>query len=146
MHFCSIYEKKYNYTFKKKFDWVFFFICYCIPHAGGIRHSISSPHDIVKSQLPKLILATTDPERLANDLFSISLISDSVRNKVLTTSSLSQYSKASTLLDEFCHYLSIFNEHQTLTSFCDVLTKEDNPALKWIAEEISTMLSAHSVL
>ena len=35
-------------------------------------------HNIVKSQLPKRTLATTDPERLANYLFSVDrLISDS---------------------------------------------------------------------
>ena len=106
-------------------------------YSGGNRYSISSPYDVIKSHLPKLVRATTDPERLANDLFAINLISDSVRNKVLTTSSLSQEGKTGTLLDELLRYLNIFNEHQTLTSFCDVLIKQDNPALTRLSDEIS---------
>ena len=145
LHFWTwLFMKRNKLYFLKKIDCVVcLFICYCIPHAGGSRHSISSPHDIFKSQLHKLILATTDPEGLASDLFCVDLISHSVKNKVLTTSSLSQCDKASTLLDEFCNYL---NENEKLTLFCDILTKQDNPALKRIAEEISTMLSAQCAL
>ena len=105
--------------------------------SGGTRPSISSPHDIVKSHLPTLVRATTDPDRLANDLFSANLISDSVRNRVLTTSSLSQYDKSSILLEEFLRYLSIFNDHRTLTSFCHVLNTQDDPALSRLSEELS---------
>ena len=95
---------------------------------------VQSPYDIIKSHLPKLVCATTDPERLANDLFSVNMLSGSVRNRVLTTSGLSQYDKSSLLLEEFLCYLSIFNDRQTLISFCNVLTRQDNPALTRISQ------------
>ena len=105
--------------------------------SGGTRYSISLPHDIVKSHLPTLVRATTNPIRLANDLFSANLISDSVKNRVLTTSGLSQYDKSSILLEEFLRYLSIFNDRQTLASFCHVLNTQDDPVLSRLSEELS---------
>lgn len=109
---------------------------------GGIQGeaaqgNTSSPHNIVKSHLPKILEATTDPDRLANDMSAVDLISGSIKNKVLTCSGLSNYDKASALLKEFLHYLKVYNEAQTLESFCSVLTQQDNPALKRISREIS---------
>ena len=104
--------------------------------SGGTRHSISLPYDIVKSHLHKLVRAATNPERLANDLFSANLISDSVKNRVLTTSGLSQYDKSSILLEEFLRYLSVFNDRQTLVSFCHALNAQDDPVLSQLSEEL----------
>ena len=56
---------------------------------------------------------------------------------MLTTSSLSQEGKTGTLLDAVLRYLNTFNERQTLTSFCNVLIKQDNPALTRLSDEIS---------
>ena len=98
----------------------------------------------MKSHLPKLLEATTDPDRLANDMSAVDLISGSIKAKVLTTSGLSNYDKASALLEEFLHYLKVYNEAQTLESFCTVLTQQDNPALKRISEEILHVCSTYT--
>ena len=90
----------------------------------------------MKSHLSKLLEATTDPDRLANDMSAAYLISESIKDKILTTSGLSNYDKASALLKEFLHYLKVYNEAQTLELFCIVLTQQDNPVLKRISEEI----------
>ena len=105
--------------------------------SGGTRPSISSPHDIVKSHLHTLVRAITDTDRLANDVFLANLISDSVRSRLLCTSGLSPYEKSSILLEEFLRYLSIFNDHQILTSFCHVLNTQDDPVLSRLSEKLS---------
>ena len=100
------------------------------------RFGVQSPHDIIKTQLPKLVNAITAPEKLANNLYSADLISDSIKTKVLTTPGLSQYDKASILMEEVLCSLSTFNDHQTLVSFCTVLSVQDDPILKRLSEEI----------
>ena len=97
----------------------------------------------MKSRLPKILEATTDPDRLANDMSAVDLISGSIKDKVLTSPGLSNYDKASALLKEFLHYLKVYNEAQTLESFCTVLTQQDNPALKRISGEISAAFSTY---
>ena len=104
----------------------------------------SSPHNVVKSRLPNILEATTDPDRLANDMSAVDLISGSIKDKVITTPGLSSYDKASALLREFLHYLKVYNEAQTLDSFCTVLKQQDNPALKRISEEIQDVCNTYT--
>ena len=98
----------------------------------------------MKSHLPKLLEATTDPDRLANDMSAANLISETIKDKILTTSGLSNYDKASALLKEFLHYLKVYNESQTLKSFCTVLTQQGNPALTRLSEEILCVCSTYT--
>ena len=83
-------------------------------------------------------MPSLEPDRLANDLSSVDLVSGPVANSVLSTPSLSRYDKASRLLEEFQRLLKLYNDIQKLASFCTVLNKQDNPGLKLVAKEILT--------
>ena len=112
-----------------------------VSYAGGPVfgvYSTSQPHEILRAYLSKILDAVTEPDRLANDLSSVDLISGPVANSVLSTPSLSRYDKASRLLEEFQRLLKVSNDIQKLVSFCDILNKQDNPVLKLVANEILT--------
>ena len=81
----------------------------------------------------------SDTERLANDLSSVDLISYQVKDEVITTT-LSRYERASILLNEIERSLRVFNEPEILISCCEVLKKQENPALTVIAEDMLTEL------
>ena len=90
----------------------------------------------MKSHVSSILDGIADPDKLAIDFSSADLISGSVKDKVLNTPSLSRYEKASNLLDDVLRTLKVFKEPQKLISFCDILSRQDNPALKHIAEQI----------
>ena len=77
----------------------------------------------------------SDSDSLANDLSSADLIPYSVKDEVITTNR-SRYQKASKLVNEFERSLRVSNKREMLISFCEVLKKQENPALKRIAEDI----------
>ena len=63
-----------------------------ISYAGGPVfgvYSTSQPHEIRKGHLSKILDAITEPDRLANDLSSVHLISGPVADSVLNTPGLS---------------------------------------------------------
>ena len=74
----------------------------------------------------------SDTERLANDLSSADLIPYPVKDDVITTN-VSRYHKASKLLNEIERSLRVFNKPEILNSYCEVLKKQENPALTRIA-------------
>ena len=79
----------------------------------------------------------SDTERLANDLFSIDLISYQVKDDVITTNLLSRYQKASKLVNEVERSLRVFNKPEILISYCEVLRKQKNRSLAIIAQHMS---------
>ena len=102
-------------------------------------YSTSQPHEILKAYLSyKILDAVTEPDRLANHLSSVHLISGPVADSVLNTPGLSRYDKASRLLEEFQHLLKVSSDIRKLVSFCDILNKQDNPVLTLVANEILT--------
>ena len=58
-----------------------------------------------------------------------------IKDEVITTN-LSRYKKASILLNEIERSLRVFNKPEILISYCEVLKKQENPALTRIAKEI----------
>ena len=79
---------------------------------------------ILKSHLTSVLEVVPDATKLANDLSSVDLIADIVKDKVLSTN-LSRYEGASILVNEV--YRSV-KEPETLVSFCHVLKKQSNAA------------------
>ena len=69
---------------------------------------------------------------------SADLISCHVADSVLNTPGLSRYDKTSRLLEDFQRLVKVSNDIQKLFSFCTILNKQDNPALKLIADEVLT--------
>ena len=88
--------------------------------------------------MSEMLGVISDTERLANDL-SVDLIPYSVKDEVVTTN-LSRYQKASKLLSEIERSLRVFNTPEILMSYCEVLKKQENPALKRIAKDILSEL------
>ena len=90
--------------------------------------------------MSEMLGVISDTERLANDLSSVDLISYQVKDDVITTN-LSRYQKASRLLNEIERSLRVFNKPEILISYCEVLKKQENPAITRIANDILKELS-----
>ena len=93
-----------------------------------------SPHNILKSHFIQLVDAITVPNKLATHLSKANLIAGAVERKVKTTPNLDDYDKASLLVNEVLKSLKVFNDPETLSQFCDVLKKQEDPDLKRIAD------------
>ena len=94
-----------------------------------------SPFDIFKRHMSEMLGVISDTERLANDLFSIHLISYRIKDDVII-SKLSHYQKASKLLNEVERSLRVFNKPEILISYCEVLRKQYNRPLTRIAQNM----------
>ena len=86
--------------------------------------------------MPSLLDIIGDPDKLATDLLSKSLISHSIQDAVLTTSGLSRYSKASMIVNDFQRQLNVFDERETLVNFCQVLMEQKDAKVEKKAKEI----------
>ena len=96
----------------------------------GIDHNGSNPHHILKSHFTSILDAISNTTMLANDLSSVNLITDTVKDKVLTTTNLSRYERASMLMNEVQRSLKVYNKPETLVSFCNVLKKQSIPSVE----------------
>ena len=85
--------------------------------------------------MSEMLGVISDTERLANDLSFVDLIPYSVKDDVITTN-ISRYQKASILLNEIERSLRVFNKPEILISYCEVLKKQENPALTRIVKDI----------
>ena len=72
-----------------------------------------------------------------------------------TTPSLSQYDKASKLVNTVLDSLKAFNEYRILVTFCDILRKQDDPNLYRIANTMirelgmnyfNNLLKVHTII
>ena len=87
----------------------------------------------------------SDTEKLANDLSSADLISHEVKDEVITTNH-SRYQNASKLVNEIERLLGVFNEPDILILCCEVLKKQENPALRRKAEDLLKKLGELIIL
>ena len=85
--------------------------------------------------MSEMLGVISDTEKLANDLSSADLITYQVKDDVITTN-LSRYQKASKLLNEVERSLRVFNKPEKLISYCDALTRQENPDLIRIAQHM----------
>ena len=92
----------------------------------GIDHNGPNPHHILKSHFTSVLDAISNTTMLANDLSSINLITDAVKDEVLTTN-LSRYKGASILMNEVQR--SLFNKSERLMSFCHVFKKQSSASV-----------------
>ena len=105
----------------------------------------SSPYDILKRHTSELLGVISGPDKLANDLSSVDLISDHVKDDVLTTLVISRYQKCSILLNEIHRSLKVFNERERLISFCDVLKQQNDWTLSRICDDMMKELGVTEV-
>ena len=103
----------------------------------------SSPYDIVKRHTSELLDVISGPDKLANDLSSVDLISDHVKDDVLTTLGISRYQKCSILLNEIQKSLNVFNERENLISFCEVLKQQNEWTLSRLSDDMMRQLDTN---
>ena len=94
-----------------------------------IDHNGSNPHHILKSHFTSILDAISDTTMLANDLSSVNLITDVVKDEVLTTN-LSRYKGASILMNEVQRSLKVFNKSERLEAFCHVFKKQSSASVE----------------
>ena len=102
------------------------------------------PLSILKRHISEMLGVISDTERLANDLSSVDLIPDSVKDEVRNTRNLSRYERASKLVNAFESYLKSCDTPQLLLQFCDVLKSQHDPALSRIAKVMVDELNKSS--
>ena len=100
--------------------------------ATGSDHNGSNPHHILKSHFTSILDAISDTTMLANDLSSVNLITDAVQDKVLTTTNLSRYERASMLMNEVQRSLKVkvLNNSKRLEAFCHVFKKQSSASVE----------------
>ena len=76
----------------------------------------------------------SDPNRLANDLWGVDLISNVVKDNIISTPSIPRYEKASKLLNDVQRSLKVNENPETLISICKVLTKQNNSVIAMICK------------
>ena len=76
----------------------------------------------------------SDPNRLANDLWGVDLISNVVKDNIISTPSVPRYEKASKLLNEVQRSLKVNENPETLISLCKVLTNQNNSVISMICK------------
>ena len=76
----------------------------------------------------------SDPNRLANDLWSVGLISNVVKDNIISTPSVPRYEKTSKLLNEVQRSLKINKNPEPLISLCRVLIDQKNSVMSMICK------------
>ena len=97
-----------------------------------------TPFNVLKRHFSEILDVVYDANRLANDLWAVDLISNVVKDDIITTPSVPRYEKASKLLNEFHKSLKTSKNPEALILLCKVLTKQRNPAILMIC---NTMLN-----
>ncbi len=89
-------------------------------------------------------LISEDPAKLANDLWSKSLMKYEDHNYVVTALGVSSIHKSSYLMMKFYESLSsvknVTAQKEMFNKFCDVLVSQKSPSLERIAKQIKDEL------
>ena len=93
-----------------------------------------TPFNILKRHFSEILDVVSDPNRLANDLWGVDLISNVVKDNIISTPSVPRYEKASKLLNEVQRSLKVNENSETLISLCRVLTNQKNSVMSVICK------------
>ena len=93
-----------------------------------------TPFNILKRHFSEILDVVSDPNRLANDLWGVDLISNVVKDNIITTASVPRYEKASKLLNEVQRSLKANENPETLIALCKLLTNQNNSAMSMICK------------
>ena len=106
--------------------------------------------EILQQNFSNLVEAVPNPVKLANDLWTAQMISLSVNNDVLSNRGMSDYEKASKLLNETTKLLKAFNQNpdrqmKDFTALCQVLQRQDNPVLSSLVDSMLQALGQFNI-
>ena len=93
-----------------------------------------TPFNIPKRHFSEILDVVSDPNRLANDLWGVDLISNVVKDNIISTPSVPRYDKASKLLNEVQRSLKVNENPEILISLCKVLTNQNNSVISMICK------------
>ena len=93
-----------------------------------------TPFNILKRHFSEILDVVSDPNRLANDLWGVDLISNVVKDNIISTPSVPRYEKASKLLNEVQRSLKVNENPETLISLCKVLTNQKHAVISMICK------------
>ena len=93
-----------------------------------------TPFNILKRHFSEILDVVSDPNRLANDLWGVDLISNVVKDNIISTPSVPRYEKASKLLNEVQRSLKVNENPETLILLCKVLTNQKNSVISTICK------------
>ena len=93
-----------------------------------------TPFKILKRHFSEILDVVSDPNRLANDLWGVDLISNIVKDNIISTPSVPRYEKASKLLNEVQRSLKVNENPATLISLSKVLTNQKNSVISMICK------------
>ena len=102
----------------------------------GCESEELTPFLVLKHHFSEILDLVPDPDRLANDMSTVDLITNVVRDDVLTTTGLSRYGKASKLLNEAQKSLKFNNNPETLILLCKVLNNQRSPLITTICNNM----------
>ena len=94
----------------------------------------TTPFNVLKRHFSEILDVVSDPNRLANDLWGVDLISNVVKDNIISTPSVPRYEKASKLLNEVQRSLKVNDNPETLISICKVLTNQNNSVMSMICK------------
>ena len=93
-----------------------------------------TPFNILKRHFSEILDVVSNPNRLANDLWGVDLISNVVKDNIISTPSVPRYEKASKLLNEVQRSLKVNENPETLISLCKLLTNQNNSVISMICK------------
>ena len=105
-----------------------------------------TPFNILKIHFSEILDVVYDPNRLANDLWGVDLISNVVKDNIISTPSVPRYQKASKLLNEVQRSLKVGENPETLISLCRVLTNQNNSVISMICKTMMKELGNELIL
>ena len=94
----------------------------------------TTPFNVLKRHFSEILDVVSDPNRLANDLWGVDLISNVVKDNIISTPRVPRYEKASKLLNEVQRSLKVNDNPETLISICKVLTNQNNSVISMICK------------
>ena len=94
----------------------------------------TTPFNVLKRHFSEILDVVSDPNRLANDLWGVDLISNVVKDNIISTPSVPRYEKASKLLNEVQRSLKVNENPATLITLCKLLTNQNNSVISMICK------------
>ena len=97
--------------------------------------------EILQQNFSDLLEAVPNPVKLANDLWTAQLISLTLKNDVLSNRAMSDYEKASKMLNEATKLLKAFKRNpdrqmKNFKALCQVLQRQDDPVLSSLVDSM----------
>ena len=107
--------------------------------------------EILQQNFSDLLEAVPNPVKLANDLWAAQMISLPVKNDVLSNRGISDYEKASKLLNEATKLLKSFSRNpdcqmKNFKALCQVLQRQGDPVLSSLVDSMLEALGQFSML